>query len=264
VEDPLTRFSAAIRVMVEGNVMAINPSVLNPRLADRKLFLITAIAFPLVILAGYFRSYYFSAFFPEARHIPTNLVHLHGLVMSVWVLYFTAQAFLIRTKNIKLHMTLGAAGVVLAALVVVVGMATAIDAQLIRRTAPGGLEPNSFFILPTVDMLLFVILFAGAIYYRKRPTEHKSLMFLTVINFLPPALFRIGNIPPDYVILWAFGVPVVLTLAALVWHSLKHGKLNAVFAAGGLLVFAGVPARLFLGNTQPWLTFVGWLAEKVN
>ena len=244
--------------------MAINIKALNPRLADRKLFLLTALAFPVIVLAGYFKSYYFSAFFPEARHIPTNLVHLHGLVMSVWVLYFTTQVFLIRTKNIKLHMTMGMFGIVLAAIAVVVGMATAIDAQLIRRTAPGGLEPNSFFILPTIDMLTFVVLFAAAIWYRKRPTEHKSLMLLTVINFLPPALFRMGNIPPDYVILWAFGIPVMLTLAALAWHSWKHKKLNAVFAAGSVFLIAGVPARLFLGNTQPWLSFVGWLAEKFN
>lgn len=244
--------------------MAININTFNPRLADRKLFLLTAIAFPLIVLVGYFKSYYFSAFFPEARHIPTNLVHLHGLVMSAWVLYFTAQVFLIRSKQIKLHMTMGMFGIALAAVAVVVGMATAIDAQLIRNTAPGGLDPHSFFILPTIDMALFVVLFAAAIWYRKRPTEHKSLMFLTVMNFLPPALFRIGNIPPDYVILWAFGVPVAFTLAALVWHSWKHEKLNAVFAAGSLLVIAGVPARLFLGNTGAWLSFVAWLAEKVN
>lgn len=244
--------------------MAMNVNALQPRLADRKLFLITAISFPLLVLIGYFKSYYFSAFFPAARHIPTNLVHLHGLVMSAWVMYFAAQVFLIRTKNIKLHMTLGLGGVALAAVAVVVGMATAVDAQLIRRTAPGGLDPHSFFILPTLDMLLFVILFAAAIYYRKRPAEHKSLMFLTVINFLPPALFRIGNIPPDYVVLWAFGIPVVFTFAALAWHTWKHKRLNPVFAAGSLLIVAGVPARLFLGNTQPWLSFVGWLAETVN
>lgn len=34
--------------------MAINVSVLNPRLAERKLLSATAIGFPLVVLAGYF------------------------------------------------------------------------------------------------------------------------------------------------------------------------------------------------------------------
>ena len=53
--------------------------------------------------------------------------------MTLWVCYFTAQTVLIRTRNVKLHMTLGFVGIALAALVVVVGMATAYDAHLVTR-----------------------------------------------------------------------------------------------------------------------------------
>jgi hypothetical protein len=241
--------------------MATNVNALQPRLADRKLFLITAIGFPLLVLIGYFKSYYFSAFFSDARPIPTKLVHLHGLVMSLWVLYFVAQVALIRTKNVKLHMTTGLAGIALAAVVVIVGMATAVDSNLIRHTAPPGMNPHAFFILPASDMAVFVLFFAAAIYYRKRPAEHKSLMFLTVVNFLPAALFRIPLIPAEYVILWAFGVPALLAIGALAWHSLKHRKVNHVFAIGTLILIAGIPVRLFGGETQAWLRFVGWLAS---
>src|SRR5687768_12088266 len=110
----LTQTCPFFRVIAGGCSMAINANVFNPRLADRKLFLATAIGFPLVVLAGYFKSYYFSAFFADARPIANTLVHAHGLVMSAWVLYFIAQVALIRTKNVKLHMTMGIAGVVLA------------------------------------------------------------------------------------------------------------------------------------------------------
>ncbi|HKX83360.1 MAG TPA: hypothetical protein VJL58_03985 [Pyrinomonadaceae bacterium] len=241
--------------------MATNVNALQPRLADRKLFLITAIGFPLLVLIGYFKSYYFSAFFPDARPIPTNLVHLHAVVMSLWVLYFIVQVALIRTKNIKLHMTMGFVGIAIAALVVVVGMATAIDSNLIRQTAPPGMNPHAFFILPASDMAVFVLFFAAAIYYRKRPAEHKSLMFLTVVNFLPAALFRIPFIPAEYVILWAFGVPALFAIAALSWHSIKHRKVNLVFVIGTAILIAGIPVRLFGGETRVWLTFVGWLAS---
>src|SRR5687767_15799571 len=112
--------------------MAANIQTLSPRLAERKLFLAAAIVFPLVVLAGYFKSYYFSAFFADARPIANTLVHAHGLVMSAWVLYFIVQVALIRTKNVKLHMTMGIAGVVLAAIVIITGLATAYDAQLVR------------------------------------------------------------------------------------------------------------------------------------
>lgn len=240
--------------------MAINADVFNPRLADRKLFIAAAIGFPLVVLAGYFKSYYFSAFFSDSRPLANSLVHIHGLVMSAWVLYFVAQVALIRTKNVKLHMTMGMVGVVIAALAVITGLATAYDAQLVRGAAPPGVNPHSFFIFPVSDMSLFVVLFAAAIYYRKRPTEHKSLMLLTAINFMPAALFRLPVVSPENTVWWAFGAPALLAVSILAWHTWKHGKLNKVFAAGVAVLVAAVPLRPIISETNAWLSFVAILA----
>lgn len=239
--------------------MAINSSIIK-RPSDRSLFLTAAVLFPLLVLIGYFKSYYFSAFFADAPKIANALVHAHGIVMSVWVIYFIVQVALIRTKNIKLHMSMGMAGIALAILVVVVGMATAYDAQLVRHAAPPGVNPHGFFLLPVSDMTLFVLFFAGAIYYRKRPAEHKSLMLLTAINFLPAALFRIPLFSPENQPLFAFGVPALMAVAFLAWHTIKHRKLNKVFAAGVFIVVAMVPTRFVVAESQAWLQFVGWLA----
>ncbi len=240
--------------------MAINANLL-PRQADRRLFLITTIGFPLLVLIGYFKSYYFSAFF-DVKPVANALVHAHGIVMSLWVLYFVAQVALVRSKNIKLHMTLGLAGIALAALVVVVGMATAYDAQLVRHSAPPGVDPHEFFILPAGDMLLFVVYFAAAIYYRKRPLEHKSLMLMTAINFLPAALFRIPVVPESSAPLFAFGIPALLAIFSLVWLKLKHGRFNRVFAAAILLYLIAlpIPFRMAFAQTAVWHQFVAALA----
>lgn len=244
--------------MSEGDFMAVNANLL-PRQADRRLFLIAAIGFPLIVLIGYFKSYYFSAFF-DGRPIANALVHAHGIVMSVWVLYFVAQVALIRSKNIKLHMSMGMAGIALAALVVIVGLATAYDSQLVRRSAPPGNDPHEFFVLPVGDMLLFVIFFAGAIYYRKRPLEHKSLMLMTAINFLPAALFRIPVVPEQYTLLFVFGLASLMAIACLLWMRAKHGKFNRIFAAATLLLIIALPLRLVLAGTSVWHNFVAWLA----
>jgi hypothetical protein len=239
--------------------MAINSNIIK-RPSDRGLFLTAAIGFPLLVLIGYFKSYYFSAFFADAPPVANALVHAHGLVMSAWVIYFIVQVALIRTKNVRLHMTMGLSGIALAALVVVVGMATAYDAQLVRHAAPPGANPHSFFLLPVSDMTLFVLFFAGAVYYRKRPAEHKALMLLTAINFLPAALFRIPAVPPEYAEIWAFGVPALIAIACLTWHTAKHGKVNKVFAAGVFLLVAMIPTRFVVAGSQAWLQFVAWLA----
>lgn len=241
--------------------MAINASVLPRRRkpSDRNIFLWAAILFPLVVLIGYFKSYYFSAFF-DVPSVANALVHAHGIVMTVWVLYFVAQVALIRTKNVKLHMSLGLFGIALAALVIVVGLATAYDAQLVRHAAPPGNDPHEFFILPVGDMFLFVVFFAAAIYYRKRPLEHKSLMLMTAINFTPAALFRIPVVPPDYALWFAFGIPALIAILCLIWFKVKHGKFNYVFAAATLLYIFFLPFRIYFAETAVWHGFTNWLA----
>ena len=239
--------------------MAIN-AILLPRQTDRRLFLVAAIGFPLLVLTGYFKSYYFSAFF-NVPSLANGLVHTHAIVMSVWVAYFVAQVALIRSKNIKLHKRMGMAGIALAALVVVVGLLTAYDSQLVRRAAPPGADPHSFFIIPVGDMLLFVVFFAGAIYYRKRPLEHKSLMLMTAINFLPAALFRMPFMPADYALPLVFGITSLIAIFCLIWFKVKHGKFNRVFAAAALLFIVALPLRLALAETAIWHSFTNWLAS---
>jgi len=239
--------------------MAINSNIIK-RPTDRGLFLTAAVLFPLLVLIGYFKSYYFSAFFADAPKVANLLVHAHGVVMTAWVVYFIVQVALIRTKNIKLHMSMGLAGIALAALVVVVGMATAYDAQLVRRAAPPGIDPHGFFLLPVSDMTIFVLFFAGAVYFRKRPAEHKALMLLTAINFLPAALFRIPLFAPESQPLFAFGVPALMAVAALIWQTAKHGRLNKIFAAGVFVLVAMVPLRFVISESAAWLRFAAWLA----
>jgi len=239
--------------------MAINSNIIK-RPSDRGLFLTAAIGFPLLVLIGYFKSYYFSALFTDVRPVANALVHAHGIVMSAWVIYFIVQVALIRTKNIKLHMSMGFAGIALAALAIVVGMATAYDAQLVRRSAPPGADPHAFFFLPAGDMALFALFFAGAVYYRKRAAEHKALMLLTALNFMPAALFRVSPVSDANTMLFAFGVPALLAAACFAWHTVKHRKLNKVFAIGTLIVLVMVPVRFVLPGTGAWLQFVAAIA----
>lgn len=239
--------------------MAVNANILR-RPNDRGLMIAAAAVFPLLVLAGYFKSYYFRPFF-ENPPFANSLVHFHAIVMSAWVLYFVAQVVLVRTKNLKLHMSMGMFGIILAVLVVVVGMVTAWDSHIIRNTAPSGMNPHGFFIVPALDMLLFVIFFSGAIYYRKKPAQHKTLMLMTAINFSPAAIARIPLLPPDLFIIQALVIPGVLGLACFAWHTWKHRKFNWVFAIALFAFIASGPLRVVFAGTQTWLGFVGWLAS---
>lgn len=239
--------------------MAANIQTIR-RPSDRGLMIAAAAIFPLLVFIGYFKTYYARPWFDNPP-FANSLVHFHAIVMTTWVLYFVAQIVLVRTKNLKLHMTMGFAGIGLAALVVVIGMATAWDSHIVREVGPAGIPAHSFFLVPVLDMLLFVIFFAGAIYYRKNPANHKALMLMTAINFSPAAIARIPLLPADLVVIQFLVVPSLVGLAAFAWYTWKHRKVNWIFAVSLAAFIASGPFRLFFSATETWLGFVAWLAS---
>lgn len=226
---------------------------------ENKLFWATAFLFPVFIFIGFSKSYYLGYFY-DGPALTNTIVHTHGIVMSLWVLFFSVQIALIRTKNIKLHMTLGLFGIFLAAVVVISSLVTAYDSLLVRAVPINGENPHSFLIIPFTSLMIFVILFSVAIYYRRRPAEHKSLMFLTAVNFLPFAFSRMPFIPEQIMIPWAFGAPDLIAISVFIWFSFKHKKINKVFAAGLFLLIASQPLRIALMETSVWLNLVALVA----
>ncbi|HZB26293.1 MAG TPA: hypothetical protein VE379_09195 [Vicinamibacterales bacterium] len=231
-------------------------------LFDRRLFLAAAIVFALINLLGFAQTYYLKGFF-STPPLPSLVVHLHGLTMTAWIALFAAQVWLVRSKQIRVHQRLGYAGVALGVLVVVTGFFTAVRAAKFGSSSfPPGVSPLPFLAVPIFDLLMFVILFGAAIYYRKRAAAHKSLMLLTAVNFLPPAIARIPIASLQALgPLWFFGFPTVLTLVCLGLDTWRRGRLNGVFLAGALLLIASYVVRLAIMGTPQWLAVAAWLTS---
>ena len=230
---------------------------------DRRLFLIAAVAFPLTVLVGFGPSYYAKGL--VAAPLPSVIVHVHGLLMTIWVGLFVTQVALVSTTRIRLHQRLGYGAIGLALLIVATGLPTALRAAKYgAASTPPGIPPLSFLAVPMFDLVVFALLFGAAIYYRRRPAEHKSLMLLTALNFLPPALGRI-QIPALQAIgpLWFFGVPSVIALVCVALERRRHGRLNSVFLVGSLCVIASYVVRLGLMSTEAWMRFAEWATSFV-
>jgi hypothetical protein len=234
------------------------------RTFDRRLFIAAAIAFPLVILAGFGRTYYVKPLV-GGPPLPSILVHVHGLLMTAWVALFGAQVWFISSRRVRLHQRIGYSGIALAALIVAVGFVTALRAAKYGSgSTPPGVLPLAFLAVPLFDLLMFVVLFSGAVYYRRQPAAHKTLMLLTAINFLPPAVARIPVAPLRALgPLWFFGLPTVLTLLCVTLDWRRRGHLNQVFVAGAALLVASYVVRLAVMGTAPWLRFASWLIAFV-
>lgn len=251
---------------VNQDVIGLKAGIADKALArarEKRFYLLVGLLFLGLVVVGFSKNYYFRPFFPEMGPMYSDLVRFHGVVMTAWVFLFATQTFLVSRKKVKLHMKLGWAGVGLAVLVLVTGYMVSIAAA--RRmhgteTDIGGIPPLEFMIVPLGDLVMFVILFGGAIYLRKRPADHKRLMLLTAANFLPPAAARM---PVDELqalgAYWLFGLPTTLIAAALVYDTWRNRRLNTLFLGGAILLIVSFPLRLAIAGTETWERFATWL-----
>jgi uncharacterized membrane protein YozB (DUF420 family) len=241
--------------------MAINNAA-ERRAFERQFFLAIAILFPIIVLIGFGPTYYLKGFFstpPVAR----TLIHLHGFVMSAWVILFVAQVYLIRSAKIKLHQQLGILGVIIGLALIVIGLMTAVAAAKYgSASTPPGVKPLEFLIVPFFDVFVFAVLFGAALYYRRNAPNHKRLMLLTVINLLPPAIARFPfGLTATFGPLWFFGVPDLVALILLIGDTWRNKKLNKIFLAGTIFLIASHWLRLPISTTQAWNDFAVWVTS---
>lgn len=236
--------------------MAANPDVQRSG-RDRRLYTWFAILMPIIVLLGFARTYYLKGFF-ETPAIPGLLIHLHGAVMTSWVVLFMVQVWLVSSRRVRVHQRLGKIGAVLALLVLVVGITTAISAA--ARGATPGPPPLQFLAIPLGDMLVFAILIGTALYFRRRMEIHKRLMLLGAVNLLTPAIARI---PLAFILnggpIVFFGLTDLCLMACVAWDTIKHRKLHPAFLWGTLLVILSQPLRILLSATDVWMQFATWL-----
>ncbi|MEO8041421.1 MAG: hypothetical protein ABI646_02315 [Acidobacteriota bacterium] len=243
--------------------MAINNAA-ERRAFEHRFFLAIAILFPIAVIIGFGPTYYLKNFFTSPP-IPTTLVHLHGLGMSAWIILFATQVYLIRSAKIKLHQRLGITSIVLAVAIFVLGMMTGIAAAQRGGGGVPGIPPLEFLIVPFGDMIVFAILFGAAVYYRRNAPNHKRLMLLTVLNFLPPALARFPfELTATLGPLWFFGLPDILAITFVVIDTWRNGKLNKVFLAGAIFLIVSHWLRLAFAPSAAWVNFATWLTSFVG
>ena len=249
--------------------MATTPN-LHRRISDRPRYLLAAVVIPLVVLAGFARTYYLKGFFATPP-LPSFIVQVHGIVMTAWVVLFIVQVTLVARRRTKLHQQLGILGAGLAVLVFIVGILTALfaaarvlnDPHLVLP--PGTPPPLPFLVIPLGDMMVFAILIGAALYYRKRLDIHKRLMLVAAINLMAPAVARIplGFIANGGPLVF-FGLVDLCLLGFVAFDTIRHRRLHRAFLWGGLLVILAQPLRILLAGTHAWSTFAAALVRLVQ
>jgi hypothetical protein len=233
------------------------------RINDRRLSIWVAALVPVIVLIGFARTYYLKGFFGNPP-LPGLLVHLHGLVMTTWVVLFVTQVSLVATGRTRTHQRLGVFGAILAAVVVIVGVLTGIAGA--ARGATPGPPALQFLVVPLGDMLVFGILVGTALYFRRgRLDVHKRLMLLAAVNLLAPAIARI---PLNFIAtggaLAFFGLTDLCLLACVAFDTIRNRRLHPAFLWGTIFIIVLQPLRLMLAGTDVWLRFATMLVGLVK
>jgi hypothetical protein len=120
-----------------------------------------------------------------------RILWVHAIVFSLWLVFALGQTALVRVRRVAIHRVMGWFGVGLAALMVVVGIKTALalgrfDVEVLHQDGADVFEIVSF-----ADMILFPLLVGLAVVWRKKLELHRRLLFLATVELTGAGFGRI-------------------------------------------------------------------------
>jgi hypothetical protein len=157
------------------------------------------------------------------------------------------------------------AGVGVAVLLVVIGVAAALEAARRGFSPTLQVTPLMFLAIPLVDLLVFSILVGAALAMRRKNAARKRLMLLATVGMLTPAISRLPIDALKEVGLPAFfGGMIACVLVVVAIDTIRHRRLHPAFGWGAALIIAAVPGRIALAQSDAWVSIAGRLVALVS
>ncbi len=166
-----------------------NPHTLKPaRLLDRYFYFFMSLLIAATVTYGFSQTVEQSLL----HAVPSRpfLLYVHGVIFSGWVAFYFFQSLLVRTRNVRLHRTMGWLGVALGSAVFLVGIWTAIVMSRFRIVHFHGRGAVQNLGLSFYDIGAFGVAFALAIVWRKRPEYHRRLILVATCALTSAAFGR--------------------------------------------------------------------------
>jgi uncharacterized membrane protein YozB (DUF420 family) len=228
---------------------------------DHRFYSTMAIVSAVTILGGFLNTYG-----PKVASgtpgVP-GIIHAHAVVGTAWLAFFVVQTTLVRRGRMAVHRRLGVAGVVLASLMAVVGVAASISAaRLGHRGIPGVEFPDAagFLLLNLGSVAAFSILVAAGWLFRNNPQTHKRLMLMATAGALVgPGVSRLpffsGNPPAIAALVMAF------LFAGPIYDLVTRRRVHPAYIGAVGLVLLPVPPPVVttVAATGTWQAVAAWL-----
>jgi hypothetical protein len=243
----------AMHPQTAGRVRPANPG------SDRIFFSAMIVALWATVLFGFAKTYFMAGM--VRAPLPNALIHIHGAAFTLWMVLLVVQEAFIAGRKIAWHMQLGLVGFGLAVAMVALGLMAAVD-QLRRGSAPPGLDPLTFFVIPLSAIGLFAVLVFFAWRARRRAAAHKRLILIATIGLMDAAVGRwpvpflqVNPKAQDLVIL-------AFLLAVVFYDAISQRKVLKVTIWASLLIVVVHVVRVPIGFTPAWHAFATFMGGK--
>jgi hypothetical protein len=175
------------------------------------------------------------------------LLYVHATVFSGWLVFFILQSALVRTRNVRVHRSIGWFGLVMGALMPVLGVATAITMGRFDTVQLHQTDAELTLIIPLFDMAVFGTSFGLAMYWRTKPEFHRRLILIACCalsaaafgrfpsRILPPILFYSGvdllivfGVARDLIVsrsvhrVYRYALPAIIAGQVVVMYTVTH------------------------------------------
>jgi hypothetical protein len=219
-------------------------------------FVVMAAAVIAAVFAGFEPTFYFRGFHTQTRPMSV-LLHVHGIVFSVWVILFLAQTLLIARGNYRWHRRLGWALVAVAAAMIVLVILAMVEE--LRRVS-GFPPPPLALALSAFDILVFGILVSSALYLRRLPDWHKRLMTSATIVLLGAPMFRVvthrfGIHDGTMIDVLSTLMVDVFFIPCVVYDLITRRAVHPAYLLGIGLIVADQIAQIEVIDWAPWINF---------
>ena len=241
--------------------------------AVSKFYVTMAFLFVAIAFGGFFGTYWLQI--ARGTFNGSAMLHLHGLLFSLWTLFFLSQALLVANGRVRSHRSWGLLGISLATAMLFTGLAVSILGLHERLDAGFGEPARAFTIVPVTAILTFAGFVIAAIVNRRRPEWHKRFMLIATVALLQAAVARFfflaatgggpgmrpGFGPPmpiERTMIAGFLVDLLI-VAAIVHDWRSDRRVHQAYWWGLGAMLAVQLLRPVIGHTQAWYGFTDFL-----
>lgn len=220
---------------------------------DRYFYFAMSLLMAAVVVWGFSHTININLLRPAVP--PPLILWFHSAAFSGWIAFLIFQSALVRSHNVRLHRVTGWYGAGLGAIMIPLGIATAIVMnrfELYRLHEPmfQGLRRDGFLIVPFFAILNFSTFFILAVLWRKKPELHRRCIFLATCALLSAAFARFPYLGAHHI--FFVGVDLLILLGML-RDALVNRRVHRVYLTA---LPALILAQVFVIST--WASGARW------